>query len=153
MGKSSIRTVGVALAVDTAIYAAGDLIGGKITFTDLVANSQQIKVMTAIIQDQAKQSADVDLILFRDDPTGTTFTNNAAFDVADADVDKICGVITFRAGQWFALNDNSVGVQQNIGMAAQTVGTTLYGALVSRGTPTFAATTDVKVTLSAERPD
>ena len=151
--NNSIRTVSASPTVDTNAYASGDLIGGKLTFADLAGKGQMLKIMTAVIVDQAKQTADLDLVLFRDNPGATTFTDQAALDVADADLGKVCGVIAFRSGQTFGFNDNGVMVQQNVGLCTQLVGTTLYGALVSRGTPTYAAATDVAVTLTAERPD
>jgi len=150
--NNSIRTVAASPTVDTNAYASGDLIGGKLTFSDLAASDQMLKIMTAVIKDESKQTADIDLVLFRDDPSATTFTDQAALDIADGDLGKVCGVITFRSGQTFGFNDNGVMVQQNIGLCTQLAGTTLYGALVSRGTPTYAAATDVTVMLTAERP-
>src|SRR4051812_1176333 len=117
--SENIKSLTVQTVVDTAIYASGDLIGTKMTFAGLAGLSRTLKVLSVLLVDEAKQSADIDLVLFSSDPTGTTFTNNAALDVADADMDKICGVITFRTADWFGFNDNSIGCKLSVNCAVQ----------------------------------
>ena len=136
---------------DTSAYADGDLIGGKLSFSSAVRFSAGSALLqNAVLVDQAKQSANIDLVLFDADPTGTTFTDQAAFDVADADMDKIIAVIRFGTyGDWITFNDNGIAQYTPPGGVPikLTTGTTLYGALVSRGAPTFAASTDLKARL------
>lgn len=132
--------------VDTAIYAAGDLIGGKLTFANAArVASGNGEIFSVLLADQAKQSIAIDLILFDSDPTGTTFTDQAALDIADADLTKIICVVPITT--YAALNDNSIGFASVRFPFALASGTSLYGCLVSRGTPTFAAGADVTVRL------
>lgn len=137
---------------DTSAYADGDLIGGKLSFSSAVrASGLSAIIGQALLVDQAKQQANIDLVLFNADPSGTTFTDQAAFDVADADIDKICAVIRFGTyGDWVPFNDNAIAqYTPPAGIPFKlATGTTLYGAIVSRGTPTFAASTDLKAILS-----
>lgn len=139
--------------VDTGAYATGDLIGGKLTFTGALRNTTNAGYITSVlITDLAAQSADLELVLFSTNPTGTTFTDQAAFDVADADVTKIVAVIALGSTSRFNFNDNGVKYLGSLAIPlgvtpANTAGTIIYGALVSRGTPTFAASTDVSVVL------
>ena len=132
----------------TPDYASGDLIGGKMSFTgavrynDLVAGTGLIQ--SVVITDLEKQSVAIDIVFFDVDPTNTTFTDNAAFDIDDTDLLTIIGVAAVT--DWKAFNDNSVGVALNMAMPFNLgTGTTLYGALVSRGAPNYGSTSDLTV--------
>lgn len=138
------------MTADTNIYASGDLIGGKLTFTNALLRSGGTGTLkTLVLVDQAKQAAAVDLILFNADPDGTTFTDNVALDIADADMAKIVGAVSIPAANYFAFSDNNVAVVKDIGLVVKAASgsSTLYGALVSRGTPTYAAATDLALKL------
>lgn len=151
-GGAFSRRYSVAAVVDLLINATGDNIGGKLTF-DLseIAGAPELVVRSAMIVDQAKQSIAADLILFSSNPTLTTFTTNVAQDIDDADMDKICGVISFVAGDYIALNDNSFAFKSGLFVPVPDYRSSgissLYGCLVTRGTPTYAAATDVKAIL------
>ena len=126
-------------------YTSGDNVGGKLTFTSVFVTSKMAGLLSGIlITDKAKQVANMDLILFSEDPTGTTFTDNSAQAIADADLTKIIGV--FNLATHCSLSDNSItygsGLSESI---YSTCGGSLYGCLVVRATPTYAATTDLSV--------
>lgn len=144
------KVVSVTPTVDTSAYASGDLIGGKLTlssagrFGDKLRNGTGV-VQSVVVADKAKQSVTLDVVLFDTDPTGTTFTDNAAFAVADADIGKIIGVAS--VSNWTAFSDNSVGDAINLTNLPFDLGesTTIYAALVARGAPTYVAATDLVV--------
>lgn len=150
------KCVSVQPVVDTSIYASGDLIGGKLTFTNIVSGSyDQTLMLSATVYDEAAQASDLDLVIFSANPTLTTFTDQAALDVADADLVKVATVFNFGSTSRFVFADNSVHVVQNQGVPLKVTGNTsnprtYYGALVSRGTPTFAASTDIVVKLCVQ---
>ena len=143
--------------VDTAAYATGELVGGKLTFTPAVRSSTGTGyVVSVIMADKAAQAVDFDLVLFRENPSSTTFTDQAAFDVADADLTKVIAVVDLDSSSSAkAFADNSVHYVGNLVLPVQgydssatpTVTKTIYGALVSRGAPTFATSGDVTITL------
>jgi hypothetical protein len=140
-------TLSASPTVDTAIYASGDLIGGKLSFTSAVlASAGGGEILNCLLADQAKQDAEIDLVLFDADPTGTTFTDQAALDIADADLTKIIGIYRFSDYADFA--DNAIAQVTLASGFKLASGTTLFGALVSRGTPTYVAGTDVTVRIS-----
>lgn len=146
------RFVSATPTVDTGAYASGDLIGGKLTFSNaLRATVGTGYLISAEIQDKSAVASDLDLVIFASDPSSTTFTDQAAFDPADADLSKVVTIISFGSTSRYAFNDNGVkyvgSIVLPLGKNAAPVSTTLYGALVSRGTPTFAASGDVTVTL------
>ena len=148
-GKIVVVAATPVLGPDVA-YAAGDAIGTLLSFANAVRVSGGSGLIEAVVvADKAKQSAAMDLLLLDANPGGTTITDNAALTVADADLVKCVGVIPITAEDYHALVDNSVASIRNLGAAFQVAsGTTLYGVLVARGTPTFAGASDVVVRLA-----
>lgn len=150
-------SVKLALTVQAAAYAAADLVGGKLTFTNVTRLAGcGVTIKSILIGDQAANSAAnsvYDLILFDSDPTGTTFTENSPLDVADADLNKIVAVVRFDgvAGTTLFTNvDNNV-IYKAVEIPVAPTTTSLFGALIARGGPTFAATTDVFITLNVQQ--
>jgi hypothetical protein len=146
-GKSTVVTASP--ACDTAAYAAGDLIGGKLTLSSVVPITAGSGIIhSVVLADQANQKSKIDVVFFNSDPSGTTFTDQAALDVADADLLKIVGVITIETFYYIAFADNAVATKTSSGLVFKlATGTTLYACLVSRGTPTFAAATDLQLSV------
>lgn len=139
---------------DTSAYATGDLIGGKLTFTNALRKATGTGYLVSVmVSDKSAQASDLDLVLFSEDPTGTTFTDQAAFDPADTDLSKIVAVINLGSAARFAYADNgtkyvgSLAIPLEGKTSAGAFQGTIYGALVSRGTPTFAGAADLTVKL------
>lgn len=142
------KTVTATPTISTSAYAAGDLIGGKMTLLNAVRFGDSLRpgsgeIRSVTLTDKAKQSATIDVVFFSVDPDSTTFTDNAAFDPDDSDLVEMIGFASVDS--WSDFNDNSVGVALNLTGLAFDVGqnTAIYAALVSRGTPTYASTTDL----------
>lgn len=133
-----VKIAGATVGVNTDAYTAGDLVGGKLTLADVYPVGPQEPFLVSItVQDLTKQNAALDFVIFDSDPAATTFTNNAALDVADADLPKILGYVSLT--DYSSFNDNSVGSVTNIGMSVKPTGSALYAAIVARGTPTYGA--------------
>lgn len=141
-------------------YASGDLIGGKLTFSNAVLSSiRHADIVGAVLRDSSKQSADIDLVIFSADPSATTFTNDAALAVHADDLGKVVAVVKFRSTDYVAFSANSVGIVDNLAKKARTTGTTnpsnvfdnLFGALVSRGTPTYTSTSALTVGITIKQ--
>lgn len=143
------ESVTVTPVVSTApAYTAGDAVGGLMTFTGALPLDGDGELSGVMITDLDKQGADLDLILFSSNPTGTTVTDNSALDVADADIGKIVGVVNITSDS--LLNDNSVTYVNNQSVYlkdARTRTGILYGVLVARGTPTYTSTSALTVTI------
>lgn len=153
----SVRVLNLTVGTVTAgIYGAKDLIGGKMSFDVSAFDSSDgcMILEQVLVIDQAMQSANVDLVLFASNPSATTFTNDASLDIADADMAKICAVVSVTTHHAFTDNGISgareLSIPINVGVVSGT--RTLYAALVARSTPTFAASTDVSVTLGLRAP-
>lgn len=154
-----ILTVTAAPVVDTAINASGDTLGGLLTFTGAIFASNGLAKLKAVrITDTSKQSANVDLLLFSANPTGSTFTTNAATAIVAADLPKIVTCINITTHSAFSATGLSYarGLDEKIFSATPVSGVgqmtfTLYGALIARATPTYAATSALNVYLDIEQ--
>lgn len=137
--------------VDTSAYVTGDLIGGKLTFSGALRSSTSAGYIASVmVYDKSVQAHDLDLVIFSEDPSATTFTDQAAFDIADADLSKIGSVVSLVSANRMAFADNGVKFStvshpiKGVPVSGALT-TTLYGALISRGTPTFATASDITV--------
>lgn len=132
----------VTIACTTAAYTAKDNIGGLLTLS-LGKGREAGIVQTLNLSDNASQDKQIDVIFFNANPSGTTFTDNGALDIADTDTPKICGIATFTASDYRDFADNSAA-SINPSIAFRLNGTSvLYFALVDRGAYDAAATSDL----------
>jgi hypothetical protein len=129
--------------ITAGAYVAGDAVGGLLTFANAARSQHTGVVTTVVVSDLAAQGVDLELVLF-----GATFTataDNAPFDPSDADLLNRVGVIPID--NHFAFNDNGISQRRNVGLWFQSQSENLYGQLVTRGAPTYASTSDLRVTL------
>lgn len=139
-------TISVAQTVTaSSAYTSGNAIGGLVT----LASASRVSGGSGLIQSvvlnlKSAQTTSTDVVFFSANPTGSTCTDKTAFSVAAADFDKVLGVV--HVTDWTSLGTPSVGQGQNLAMPfALSSGTTIYACVVTRGTPTFTATTDVTI--------
>jgi hypothetical protein len=148
--QQSVHTVSVTPTVDTAAFATGDIIGTKMAFNVMPFKDRGGCILDQVmIADLAKQALAIDLVLFGTDPAATTFTENAAGDVDDADLSKVIGVVSLTTH--VALNDNGLTYARGIGLPIRIApdhNGMIYGVLVARGSLDYVAATDVTVTLA-----
>ena len=123
--------------VAVAAHANGDALGTKFVVT--VPSSGTLQA--AILPDMAKQSLQVDFILFTADFTGGT--DDAAFDMADADRVNLAGFISVSSFADF--NDSSVGLTRSWGLDYVAPLGMFYVQAVARGAITPAAVDDFSV--------
>lgn len=144
-GHSTV--IRVALAVDTAAYATGDLIGSKLALPGAARIAGGTGLIHSItLVDQANQKLAIDVLFFASDPSATPFTDNAALDVADNDLLKAVGLVSIAASDYVSFADNALATVRGINLPFQLDnGTTLYAALIARSAPTYAATSDVQL--------
>ena len=129
----------VDLVVDTNLMSSGDALGAKQQFTVPVHG----EVIGVVVRDAAKQSANLDIVLFNKDITGTA--TNAAF--APSNTELLTAVGAILVDTWKAFSTNSLGVESNIRMPYWAPGGTLFFQCVTRATPTYAAASDVQISI------
>lgn len=148
--------VKVTPTLDTNIFASGDQVGPGTTKLDNVCQErgQFVVLDSLIVTDASKSSAAIDLLFWDRLPTIVS-VENAAFDVADADVALgLVGILKIAAADYAAFNANSAVSKTAIGLVMRpdltlsgADGRDLWMSIVSRGTPTYAATS-LKFTLT-----
>jgi len=138
-------TIAQTPTVTAGAYAAGDAVGGLLTF----ANAGRVSggggvVKTFTLIDDAGQDVTIELWLFNQ--TFTAMADNAAWAPSEADLENLVGIISTQESStgWAAAGTPSA-ITVPCSLRYDVTGTSLFGQLVTRGTPTFAATDDVTV--------
>ena len=136
--------------ITAGAYAAGDAVGGLLTFSAVNGfTGKPIVIESAIITDKGDQNATLNLLLF--DRTFTADADNAVFDPEDADLPNIVGLIVWAVADYGNWTDNCAGFKHNLNMAVLPNGTDLFGQLyipTGGSTPTYASTSDLSVILT-----
>jgi hypothetical protein len=147
----ALKRITVTPTITAGAYTAGDNVGGLLKFKDVAfLNDLEVVITGVTLSDAASQSAATDLIIFSAKPGSSTFTDNAAQAIADAELPEILHV--FNLTSYDSFSDNSSAQINDIRVVVPFTEDGIYAALVTRGTPTYAATTDIDVTLTLEYP-
>lgn len=142
----SVARVQASQTTNASAYEAGDAIGALMTFANAARTSGgSIHIESVQIVDEDSQAVACDLVLFRASITAPT--DDAVFDPTDAELLDCVGVVKFTAADYSTFNDNSVA-HKDCAITAKLSGTSLFGALVTRGTPTYASTSSIHVTVT-----
>jgi hypothetical protein len=140
VGKTVLLASTPTLTVAGA-YATGDYIGPTTTpasFTNAVRLSGAAAAIRslAIVDKQVTAAVALELWLFS--ATFTAPTDNAAWDISDADALLGLGVIAIPTTKWYASASNKLYSDDTLNLTIKPGVTTLFYALVSRGaTPTW----------------
>lgn len=146
-GLLTVTTSGISIpqtpTVTAGAYSANDAVGGLLTF----ANAARVSggggvIKDVVVLDDAGQDAEIELWLFN--ATFTAMSDNAAWAPSEADLRKLVAIISTADGAWFAAGTPSAA-RIEVSQRYDLTGTSLFGQLVTRGTPTFVATDDVTI--------
>lgn len=140
-------TIALTPTVTAGAYTAGEAVGGLLTFANAARTSGAGGLIKSLVLiDDAGQDAELELWLF--DRTFTAIADNAAWTPSEADLENLIAVISTvdSAQGWLAAGTPSA-IDIEISKRYDLAGTSLFGQLVTRGTPTLAATDDVTVKL------
>jgi hypothetical protein len=151
-GTNAIGNVGGKMAVvkdttavsTTPAYTAGDAVGAKRTIANALTAVGTGVLESITVLDRANQSAALTIIIFDADPTNATITDNAAFVYSTDDL-KVLGQVSVSASDYVTTNSKAVATIKGIGLSLKSAGTSLFCAVVTTGTPTYVATTDVQI--------
>jgi hypothetical protein len=134
-GSKSV-VISVTPTLDTSAYASGDSLHTTVlSFANAVGVSGGTGILeSVVISDHDVQSAAGELWLFS--ATVTPAAANAAHSISDAHADLCVGVVPF--GPYYTSALNSISVARPA-LPIACAATTLFGILVTRGTPTYTA--------------
>jgi len=132
-------------SVTAGSYSANDVVGGRLTFVGFRGGS----IQSITIVDNSAQSVDYLLVLFESSPTD--ITDNNTYAIADADLPKIIKQLTLTAASHRqAFDNNAIYTLENLDVPLGVVGRAIFAFLITTGTPTYAATTDITVTIQVD---
>src|SRR5215469_10612694 len=132
-------------------YAAGNCVGGLITLASVPAHAVGY-IQGASITDVDGQDAATDVYLFSDTPSGSsTITDKTQINIATADLPLLIGTAHLATADWTLLGTTKpgYGMVSNLAFPFRvTSGSTICAAIVTRGTPTWASTTSISLTVN-----
>lgn len=149
---NTVRVKQLTPVIGVSAYGAGDLIGSAaMEFKKALGVGHKERgglIQQVTIIDLAAQAADLDVVFFDTEPDTTTFTDNAAFAPADADLDYLIGYASVTT--WNSFSANAIGQATGLNMpfVLEEQDASLWAALVSQGTPTYSATSDLIIKVS-----
>jgi hypothetical protein len=134
--------------VTAAAYSANNCVGGLLTFTNAfgAAQSGVLESVTLSLK-TGSVTAGFKLYLFNANPSNTTWTDKASPSINAADVGKLIGPPLSLTAYDNGLGTHTLYGIDGIGRQLSSANTSLYGVLVTTGTPTFASTSDVYITV------
>lgn len=141
--RPSSAYVEVTPTLDTLAYADGDRLG-SIEEVDVDAENgyHGVKLDSISVTDLSGNGIALDLLFFHASPTVAS-ADNAAIDIADAEIVKFQGHVSLAATDYIATASNKIGTKSNIGLGLKTQQSDssgkLYVLAVARGAATFAA--------------
>lgn len=139
----AVKNMRFELTVDTAAYAAGDVLTDVFKITDTGNDAELAQI---VVFDASDQKADMRFYFF-DTLPAATFTKNAAFALSDADLKKVCGWVDIAAADYTDLGSNAIARKAitNIGDAKYAI-----GVVAGAATPTYVAG-ELDVLLTSKR--
>ncbi len=145
--------------ITAGAYSAEDALGNEMILDVGIKDdgkTDAFVIQSISVVDKAKQSIAFDLLFF--DDSVTPASDNAAADFTDAQlVANFLGHVSIAAGDYAALNDNSVATKRNVGLQLKQESGggdgKIYCYAVTRGAPTYASTSDltIKFDLAADQ--
>jgi hypothetical protein len=137
------------LTVSTSAYSAGNCVGGLITLTGALRTGGPLTglLQSVFVADKSNQKAALDLLFFTSIPAGT-FTDHAAFPtLTQADALLVRRRVSIAASDYVTVGGSAFADISAIGKVISGAATTLYLAIATTGTPTYANAADLQVTV------
>ncbi len=148
------RRVGASLVATptttVGAYSAKDAVGGVMTFTGAVRATGGKAIVRSLVLTDLTVTANVLQLWLFDTVPASPIADNGAFDVPDNEFATIVGIIPIAAADYLVATDNQVATVRSVNLQYTVPATTLYGQLMCTGTPTYASTTDLTLTLEVE---
>ncbi len=132
-------------------YATGDYMGTTTTpqaFTSAVRTSGGTGIVTCVTISDKITTANVAMELWLFSATFTAPTDNAAWAISDAEALTVLGVIPIVTTKWYASSNNQVYVDDTISIGIKPAATSLFYALVARGTTPAFTSADLTINLT-----
>ncbi len=140
------RTVKKPLVVTAGAYSANEVVGGLLEFEVGTGGGGGI-VQRVTLTDSDNEKTAMKLYLFDELPT--TIADNATFAPTIGDLKNLVDIITIAAADYVTLNGEAVAIKRDLNVSYAIGGYKLYAYLVCDATPTYTATTDLQLAVTA----
>lgn len=153
VGGNAITISPTVTASTSPAYTAGDVVGAKLTLTNAARVSGGTAILdTILIEEKGSQAAALDILIFGQDPSNGTYTDNGAFTANDTDMGFLIARVHVAAGDYVATGGYTTANLGGLGRVLTATGSAnLFAVIVTSGTPTYSATTSVKVRFGFRR--
>lgn len=137
----AVHIISAVPTLDTSPYATGDALHAAAMAFDVSSfrDLGGVLLEQVLIADKAAQAANLELVLFNALPADQTF--NVAYNPSDAESFSVIAVVPLTTH--FSYSGNSITVARNLAIPIKldrgATSQIVYGCLVSRGSPTYAA--------------
>lgn len=128
----------------SSAYSSGDAVGGKATLTSALGANNKGILRSIVVVDMAAQGAALTIQFFSADPSNTTFTDNGALDIHDTDAATAIGMVKIATTDYQAYADNTIACKSDLFLPLEGAAQTIYAGIITTGTPTYAATDDLR---------
>lgn len=143
------------IAVDTGIYAALDVLGalvvsGVVTITGAARSSGGTGLIQSVtVFDDDNEKAAITLLFFDATPASGTYVGNGALALSTGDKAKYVGKVNILASDYETVGGEALACIRNIALPFKCVGSAnlFMIPVVSSGTPTFTAATDLQMAI------
>ena len=127
----------VDFGADTAIHAAGDLLANTEEMLYAVMENGTSVITSLTLADLDDQGAAIDVLFFRSNP-GSLGIRNTPLSITQTQAEECLGWVPIGAADYTDLGTRRVATVRSVGLVVHpTNSTSLWVALVSRGTPTY----------------
>ncbi len=150
IGPHTYNICRVIPVITAGAYSAADQVGG-VNEIKLATSGpgKKAKLVSLAISDGGKQSAQLNVFLFREAPT-MTGVDNDAFALADSEMYKCVGAVAVAAADYVAAAASSVATIKNIDLIVDSKAGSLYAVICCVATPTYVAVNDLQLTFGFE---
>lgn len=148
-GNTAIVTSTVVMSAAGA-YATGDYMGTTTTpqaFTSAVRVSGGTGIIKSVFISDKITTANVAMELWLFSATFGAPTDNAAWAISDAEALTVLGVIPIAVANWYASANNQVYSDNTLSIPIKPAATSLFYALVARGTTPAFTSSDLTIGL------
>jgi hypothetical protein len=145
LGRTSAPSVTPTVTASSA-YSAGNVVGGLLSFANAVDAALSGVLQRVTLNCKSVQTAGFKLYIFSANPSASTFTDKTAPAIAAADIGKLVDIISLGFPD-SGLGTHTLYVSDCVGDALVLAASSLSAVLVTTGTPTFAGSSDISVSL------
>lgn len=142
----TIKVISITPAVEaTPDYSSDDVMGGLQTLYNASrATSLGGIIMSVTVSSKVALAIPLRIVIFKTNPSATTFTENSTLSLNSADYNKVLGFIDIQTSNQADLGTPDIATSTNINLPFVTDGSAnLYAVCLPRGTLNLGSTSDL----------